>query len=100
MKDVFKNKWLWIILGVIALLFIVRWLYRRQTPFFYTPYERQGNEGCQCYCSDQCGPRNKKEIDSPFVDSETGICFCAPRDKANYVPNGCSPKQFPNGCCQ
>lgn len=55
---------------------------------------------CQCYCSDKCGPRDRKEgIDIPFVDRETRLCFCAQRDKANYVPNRCTPKIFANSCC-
>lgn len=55
---------------------------------------------CQCYCSDKCGPRDRKEgIDRPFVDRETGLCFCLPRDKANYIPNRCTPKTFANSCC-
>lgn len=55
---------------------------------------------CKCYCSDKCGPRDiKRGIDRPFVDSETGLCFCADRDKANYIPNRCTPKAFTNSCC-
>lgn len=99
MKDILKNKTLWTIVGIIVLILLIRWVVRRQIPFWNTPYERQGDSGCQCYCSDACGPRNRKSSDSPFVDSETGLCFCAPRDKANYIPNGCQPKQFANSCC-
>ena len=55
---------------------------------------------CQCYCSDLCGPRDIKHgIDRPFVDQQTGLCFCADRDKVNYIPNRCTPKSFPNSCC-
>lgn len=55
---------------------------------------------CQCYCSDKCGPRDRKEgIDRPFVDDETGLCFCQDRDKANYIPHACGPKSFNNSCC-
>lgn len=55
---------------------------------------------CQCYCSDKCGPRDIKHgVDRPFVDQETGMCFCADRDKLNYNPNGCGHKSFANSCC-
>ena len=55
---------------------------------------------CKCYCSDKCGPRDIKHgIDRPFLDSETGLCFCADRDKANYAQNKCTPKSFDSSCC-
>lgn len=43
----------------------------------------------QCYCSDLCGPRDVKPDDTPFIDPETGICFCKQRDKDNYKPHHC-----------
>lgn len=61
------------------------------------------NEHCLCYCSDACGPRkNDKPGDSPFVDEETGVCFCKLRDKLNYFPNGChlKPKSDKVNCCK
>ncbi|MEX0940202.1 MAG: hypothetical protein WDZ41_02490 [Candidatus Babeliales bacterium] len=57
---------------------------------------------CQCYCSDVCGPRDVKLTDTPFINEETGVCFCAPRDQANYYRNGCHlklNKDFENSCC-
>lgn len=58
---------------------------------------------CQCYCSDLCGPRDRKEDDTPFFDTEYGQCFCKQRDKDNYIPHGCNlkPKQeFEFNCCK
>ena len=58
---------------------------------------------CLCYCSDECGPRkNNKPGDSPFIDKETGICFCQLRDKLNYIPNQCHlrPKSEKTNCCK
>jgi len=50
---------------------------------------------CQCYCSDLCDMRARKADDTPFVDPETGICFCKQRDKDNYIPHGCGTKPQP-----
>ena len=60
-----------------------------------------GTLPCKCYCSDKCGPRDRKASDTPFTDAETGLCFCAPRDKANYIPNGCILQANPGvtTCC-
>ena len=66
-------------------------------------YAQSTIQGCQCYCSDLCGPRQMHEGDAPFIDSETGICFCQQRDKDNYIPHQCNIKN-PNpvieqSCC-
>lgn len=56
----------------------------------------------QCYCSVKCGPRDVKEDDTPFIDPETGICFCQQRDKDLYEPNNCKVRRntkFPNSIC-
>jgi hypothetical protein len=57
---------------------------------------------CQCYCSDLCGPRDKKVDDTPFYDEEFGVCFCKQRDKDNYLKNSChlNPKQDFENCCK
>lgn len=54
---------------------------------------------CQCYCSDVCGPRDRKDDDTPFNDAQYGVCFCKQRDKDNYQRNFCSPRTFNNSCC-
>lgn len=58
-------------------------------------------QSCRCYCSELCGPRNSKPGDKPFYDEETGMCFCAQRDKDNYYKNGChlEPKLEETTCC-
>ncbi len=50
-------------------------------------------QGCSCYCSVKCGPREIKPEDTPKYDEETGQCFCAPRDKALYKRNTCDIKE-------
>lgn len=91
-----------IVAAIIGMILIVTGVIQIRTPI--SQFRSGGivpfNTSCQCYCSDKCGPRNIKQgIDRPFVDSETGICFCADRDKINYIPNRCTPKSFSNSCC-
>lgn len=65
--------------------------------------KKQAVMECFCYCSEICAPRiNDKPGDRPFVDPETGICFCQERDRVNYIKNGCHKKhnaKIFNSCC-
>lgn len=45
-----------------------------------------------CYCSVKCGPRKVEPGDRPFIDEETGMCFCQERDKALYYRCNGQPK--------
>lgn len=58
---------------------------------------------CYCYCSDVCNLRESRPDDKPFVDPETGLCFCKQRDQDNYLEHGCHvlPKPDPSirPCC-
>ena len=49
----------------------------------------------QCYCSERCGPRDVTTEDSPFVDPETGRCFCQQWDKDNFELRGCHLQPTP-----
>jgi hypothetical protein len=67
------------------------------------PQQKEAVMECMCYCSEICAPRiPDKPGDNPFVDPETGICFCQERDRVNYEKNGCyaqnNAKIF-NSCC-
>ncbi len=57
----------------------------------------------QCYCSYKCGPRDANEPgDAPFIDPETGICFCQERDREKYFVHGCHKRhnaKIFNSCC-
>lgn len=59
---------------------------------------------CRCYCSDKCGPRDSRPDDTPFVDPQTGLCFCKQRDLNNFVPHGCDlrarPAEGELTCCE
>lgn len=58
---------------------------------------------CRCYCSFKCGPRYPDNPnDAPFIDPETGICFCQERDRATYFKHGCHKRhnaKIFNSCC-
>lgn len=60
--------------------------------------------GCQCYCSYKCGPRDPNQPgDAPFIDPETGICFCQKRDQEKYFEHGCDKLNNAKGfrsCCK
>lgn len=63
--------------------------------------EKEQQKPAQCYCSDLCGPRDVKSDDTPEFNEQYGVCFCKPRDKENYIPNGCHLKNnqdFKNSC--
>ena len=67
------------------------------------PKKQQAVMECFCYCSEICAPRiPDKPGDAPFIDPETGICFCQERDRVNYEKNACytqhNAKIF-NSCC-
>lgn len=59
---------------------------------------------CQCYCSYKCGPRDPDQPgDAPFIDPETGICFCKERDREKYFVHGCDKFNNAKGfktCCE
>lgn len=59
---------------------------------------------CMCYCSFKCGPRYPDQPgDAPFIDPETGICFCQKRDQKAYFKHGCDKKNNAHGfktCCE
>ena len=47
---------------------------------------------CQCYCSKECGPRDKKPEDSPvFVENDPAgnFCYCKQWDLDEYYKRGC-----------
>lgn len=58
------------------------------------------SNSCKCYCSDGCGPREKKRGDHPdpdkpvFVEDDPNgnYCYCKQRDLDNYKPNQCKVK--------
>lgn len=56
--------------------------------------------GCQCYCSELCGPRAAKEDDCPFYSQKVGAVVCQQWDEDNYVPNKCylKPNQDFENC--
>lgn len=42
---------------------------------------------CQCYCSHECGPRDKKSNDKPVYDAQDPhkkFCYCKDWDKENF----------------
>lgn len=50
------------------------------------------NNPCQCYCSWECGPRDKTPDDKPvYVENDpAGIyCYCKQRDLDHYYSRGC-----------
>ena len=64
--------------------------------------EKVSLKDCLCYCSDICEPRYAdKPGDAPFIDPETGICFCQERDRVHYKK--CEARNNAKGfksCCQ
>lgn len=68
-----------------------------------TDINNKDTEQCQCYCSFKCGPRDPdQEGDAPFIDPETGICFCQERDRVYYFKHKCHLKHNAKGfntCC-
>jgi hypothetical protein len=46
--------------------------------------EEDQKKSCQCYCAYLPGFRKAHEGDTPFYDKESGLCFCARRDKEKY----------------
>jgi hypothetical protein len=70
-------------------------------PFNSNANDQEVGTACKCYCSDVCGPRDKRPDDKPFHDKEFGLCFCKMRDKNNFVSHRCNFQPRPDlNCCK